>query len=74
MHGGLSSLYSSIAIGPILGGVLAQTLSWEAIFWFLAIFSGSFLLLLFVFLPETLRFLVGNGSVPAHGLAKYGRR
>ncbi|KAL3419274.1 major facilitator superfamily transporter [Phlyctema vagabunda] len=57
------------AAGPILGGVFTATLGWRAIFWFLAIYSGVFLLSLILLLPETLRSLVGNGSVPAKGLA-----
>jgi MFS family permease len=27
-------------LGPLLGGVFAQTLGWRAIFWFLAIATG----------------------------------
>ncbi|KAF2501737.1 MFS general substrate transporter [Lophium mytilinum] len=56
--------------GPILGGIFAGTLGWRAIFWFLTIFSGTFLIFLVVFLPETLRSLVGNGSIPAKGLGQ----
>ena len=59
-----------IAVGPILGGVFANTLGWRAIFWFLTIYGGVFLVLLIVVLPETLRALVGNGSIPPKGLAK----
>ena len=36
-------------------------------FWFLAILSGGCLIALVVFLPETARQLVGNGSIPARG-------
>lgn len=64
-----AGLLSPVAVGPIIGGVFSQTLGWKAIFWFLTIFGGCFLLFLFVILPETLRSLVGNGSVPAKGLA-----
>jgi len=64
-----AGLLTPVAVGPILGGIFAQTLGWRAIFWFLAIYSGVFLLLLFLILPETLRSLVGNGSVPTKGLA-----
>ncbi|PGH17281.1 hypothetical protein AJ79_01164 [Helicocarpus griseus UAMH5409] len=39
-------------------------LSWRWIFWFLAILSGTNLLGLVLFFPETSRKLVGNGSIP----------
>ena len=51
------------SLGPIIGGALAQTMGWRAIFWFLAIFGGVFSVFLILFLPETLRSIVGNGSV-----------
>ena len=73
-RGGYLGIYQAgllcpLAIGPILGGVFSQTLGWRAIFWFLTIYSGIVLFALFFFLPETLRSLVGNGSIPAKGLA-----
>jgi multidrug resistance protein len=51
------------SLGPIIGGTLAQTLGWRAIFWFLAIFGGVFSVFLVFLLPETLRSIVGNGSL-----------
>lgn len=52
-------------MGPILGGALAYAGGWAWIFWFLAVASGFALLLIILFLPETGRKIVGNGSVPA---------
>jgi predicted MFS family arabinose efflux permease len=51
-----------VAIGPVIGGLLAGSLGWTSVFWFLSIYAGVFLLLLVLLLPETLRSIVGNGS------------
>ncbi|OJD18126.1 hypothetical protein AJ78_01844 [Emergomyces pasteurianus Ep9510] len=74
-RGGYMGLFQAgqmlpLAIGPILGGVFADTLGWRSIFWFLAIYSGAFLVFLGLLLPETLRSLVGNGSIRATGISK----
>ena len=52
----------------MLGGALAQQLDWRWIFWILAISSGVCLFLVTVFLPETSRHVVGNGSRAVSGL------
>lgn len=56
------------ALGPTLGGVLSQYFGWRSIFWFLLIASGTFLVIYIIFVPETGRSVVGNGSIPATGL------
>ena len=48
------------SLSPVLGGLISQYLNWHWIFWFLLIFAGTF----FLFLPETCRKVVGDGSVP----------
>ncbi|KAL1951425.1 hypothetical protein VTO73DRAFT_574 [Trametes versicolor] len=52
------------SIGPVLGGVLAENLGWRSIFWFLCIAAGVCAVIMVLLLPETLRALVGNGSIP----------
>lgn len=67
-----AGLLVPVAIGPVIGGAIAGSLGWKAIFWFLAIYSGVFLCLLIVLLPETLRSIVKNGSqLPSNLLTRY---
>ncbi|KAJ6573483.1 MFS general substrate transporter [Mycena vulgaris] len=68
-RGGFFGVYSigpmfGPAIGPVLGGVLADKLGWRSIFWFLCIASAICMVVMILFLPETLRTVVGNGSIP----------
>ncbi|KAJ7671742.1 major facilitator superfamily domain-containing protein [Mycena rosella] len=68
-RGGFLGVYSigpmfGPAIGPVLGGVLADKLGWRAIFWFLCIASAICMVVMILLLPETLRAVVGNGSIP----------
>ena len=56
------------SLGPVLGGVLADCAGWRWIFWFLCILGGICLLIICLFLPETARSVVGNGSIPATGV------
>lgn len=51
------------SIGPILGGCLSYIAGWTWIFWFLCIAGAFCLSLIALFLPETSRNIVGNGSV-----------
>jgi MFS family permease len=52
------------AIGPVIGGAVAsggRSTSWA--FWIMLIFSGTMLVAMVLFLPETARNVVGNGSI-----------
>ncbi|KAK9447305.1 major facilitator superfamily domain-containing protein [Limtongia smithiae] len=51
------------AFGPIIGGALASSLGWRSIFWFLVIAASVLIVVLILFLPETNRSLVGDGSI-----------
>ncbi|KAK1989254.1 major facilitator superfamily transporter [Colletotrichum cereale] len=52
-------------IGPVLGGVLTQYFGWASIFWFCVALVGLWILPYALFIPETCRNVVGNGSLPA---------
>lgn len=54
-------------IAPIIGGLLSDYLGWKSIFWFLVILSGTWLILYVIFVPETGRNVVGNGSIAPEG-------
>ena len=41
------------ALGPVIGGYLAQGAGWRSVEWLLAAFSGAILLTMYLFLPET---------------------
>ncbi|KAL4788165.1 major facilitator superfamily domain-containing protein [Aspergillus varians] len=51
------------ALGPVIGGLLAKVLGWRSVFWFLAIVSGGYLVAYVLFVPETARSVVGDGSL-----------
>lgn len=54
----------ALALGPVIGGILAKFLGWRSVFWFLVIISGGYLVVFMTTMPETNRNIVGNGSVP----------
>ncbi|KAK8052206.1 major facilitator superfamily transporter [Apiospora rasikravindrae] len=58
----------SIAVGPVLGGILAEKLGFRSIFVFLVILSGAVFVLILFLLPETLRTVAGDGSVRLRGI------
>ena len=47
----------------MISGLLLLKWKWPSIFWFLSIASPVVLLIMVLFLPETCRRLVGNGSI-----------
>lgn len=57
-------------IAPVVGGLVTQRWDWHANFFFLVAFGGLVNLLLATFLPETLRSLVGDGSMRPCGMWK----
>jgi predicted MFS family arabinose efflux permease len=48
----------------VIGGLLSQYLGWRAIFWFLLILGGIFMVTILTFFRETNRSIVGDGSIP----------
>ncbi|KAF7713215.1 Uncharacterized protein PECH_001612 [Penicillium ucsense] len=74
-RGGLVGIFGGVrmlgqGIGPVFGGVLCEYLGFRSIFWFLAMLSALSLLTILFFLPETLRSIAGDGTVPLHGIHK----
>ncbi|KAL3464799.1 major facilitator superfamily domain-containing protein [Aspergillus heterothallicus] len=67
-----AGLLVPVAVGPVIGGGIAGSLGWRAVFWFLTIYAGVFLIALIACLPETLRARIGNGSLlPENPVTKY---
>ena len=59
----LKSITIAPSIGPMLSGCLSYAAGWTWIFWFLCIAAGLCLSIMILFLPETSRSIVGNGSI-----------
>ncbi|KAK1750996.1 major facilitator superfamily domain-containing protein [Echria macrotheca] len=58
----------SIAVGPVIGGILANFFGFRSIFIFLFILSSIVVIAIAVFLPETLRTIAGNGTLRLTGI------
>ncbi|KAK2590254.1 hypothetical protein QQS21_012070 [Conoideocrella luteorostrata] len=58
----------SIAVGPVIGGLLSNFLGFRSVFVFLLIMSSIVLAVIALFLPETLRTIAGNGSLRLVGI------
>lgn len=58
------------SIGPVLGAILTQFFGFHSIFWFLFILGALSLTSIILFLPETLRSIAGNGTIPLTGFQR----
>jgi MFS family permease len=58
----------SMSVGPVIGGALSEKWGFRSTFMTLAILAGLAITQIIVFLPETLRSVAGNGSVPLKGI------
>lgn len=56
------------SFGPVIGGAITFSQGWRWVFWFLVILQGSHFLIILLFVPETQRNIVGNGSGRTTGL------
>lgn len=72
-RGGFMGLFGGIrmfgqAIGPVFGGILTQYLGFRSIFYFLTGFAAVVIIMLALYLPETLRKVAGDGSKRLYGV------
>ncbi|KAF2255329.1 MFS general substrate transporter [Trematosphaeria pertusa] len=59
---------SSLVLAPIIGGLFSNFLSFRSIFVFLFGMSVAVFIFILLFLPETLRSVAGNGTLPLAGM------
>jgi len=55
------------SVGPVFGGFITEYFGFRAIFWALFVISSIVFMFILFFLPETLRTIAGNGSIPLRG-------
>lgn len=72
-RGGFMGLFGGIrmfgqAIGPVFGGILTQYLGFRSIFYFLTGFAAVVIIMLALYLPETMRKIAGDGSKRLYGI------
>ena len=63
MSDSIAGAFVGQSLGPVLGGVLSAFLGWRSIFWFLTISAAVFLIPYIISVPETCRYIVGNGTI-----------
>lgn len=59
---------ATLILAPIVGGIFANFLDFRSIFILLLGLSTAVFIVLVLFLPETLRSVAGNGSLPLTGI------
>ena len=58
----MESLNTPMSVAPMISGLLLIRWTWPSVFWFLSIISPVVLFIMVLFLPETCRRLVGDGT------------
>ena len=61
------------AVAPVIGGWLEDALGWQSVFDFLALYSGLMLVMILLWVPETLPTSMRQSFHPIHVARVYGR-